>query len=359
MERKQHHRAQEVRPCLVFFVFHLPPGSAFEVVLRCRRPRYMSRNIAGRIDLRNICVFCKILEAGGPAAPGVRVTYILMRLLLGPTAMGPRTVALLDGIERFASIASAARFAGIGYRQAWQTLQEQNRTCAAPIVVASRGGSGRQRGARLTTIGKELRELFRATEGDVYAALRPIITQFERLLPAERLGSYVFEPWQRLGLANSHSSPRMAPDTTGPRADPEAAFLFLEFSFDTGYAQGIGPRRIAMLEQIGECASIGTAAAALGKTYRQCWVTTQRLNTLFRAPLITTMRGGRGAGGAKLTQMGKDVVTIFRDAEWRGHQTAQRYLSSYARLQASHFPALRLEPWQLASRTALRNAAIR
>ena len=49
--------------------------------------------------------------------------------------------------------------------------------------------------------------------------------------------------------------------------------------------------------------------------YRRAWLLTDEMNRMFARPLVETRGGGRNGGGAILTDLGEQVVTLYRDAE--------------------------------------------
>ncbi|GAB3251865.1 TOBE domain-containing protein [Chitinimonas naiadis] len=73
--------------------------------------------------------------------------------------------------------------------------------------------------------------------------------------------------------------------------------------------------RILLLEGIAESGAIGQAAKAAGMSYRSAWTALDELNALSRTPLVTTVVGGKGGGGAQLTQAGRNLVTVYRAME--------------------------------------------
>ena len=85
----------------------------------------------------------------------------------GELYMGWGRVLLLENIDRFGSIAAAARAMKLGYRNAWLWIEAMNRLSPAPLVEKTTGGAGGGH-ARLTEEGhkaieqyKELRARFR------------------------------------------------------------------------------------------------------------------------------------------------------------------------------------------------------
>ena len=82
-----------------------------------------------------------------------------------------------------------------------------------------------------------------------------------------------------------------------------------------GSSIAIGPGKAALLEAIGETGSIAAAGRRMGMSYRRAWVLAKTMNACFRGPLIEAAKGGIGGGGARLTSMGHEVLTLYRTME--------------------------------------------
>ncbi|HTN15112.1 MAG TPA: ModE family transcriptional regulator [Sphingomonadaceae bacterium] len=74
--------------------------------------------------------------------------------------MGPGKADLLDAIEATGSISAAGRAMGMSYRRAWMLVDAMNRCFAQPLVETHPGG-GQQAGAKVTELGREMREAYR------------------------------------------------------------------------------------------------------------------------------------------------------------------------------------------------------
>lgn len=70
----------------------------------------------------------------------------------------------------------------------------------------------------------------------------------------------------------------------------------------------ISPRRLALLAAIGETGSISAAAKVVGITYKAAWDAVDAMNNLAGDLLVLSQHGGRGGGGAVLTDAGQKVV---------------------------------------------------
>ncbi|KKB76941.1 ModE family transcriptional regulator [Devosia soli] len=74
----------------------------------------------------------------------------------------------------------------------------------------------------------------------------------------------------------------------------------------------IGPGRADLLEGIAATGSISAAGKAMGMSYKRAWSLVQALNEGFGRPLVDTVRGGAGQGGAVLTPLGQEVLRRYR-----------------------------------------------
>ena len=109
------------------------------------------------------------------------------------------------------------------------------------------------------------------------------------------------------------------------------ARLTIRIDFDDGSA--LGPGKVRLLELVAETGSIRKAAAGMKMSYRKAWLLLKALEKTFHRPLVETARGGARGGGARLTALGKAVVTrygeIAREAA-RGNARHIAYLSNKA-----------------------------
>lgn len=74
----------------------------------------------------------------------------------------------------------------------------------------------------------------------------------------------------------------------------------------------LSDKRIALLEQVGECGSISQAARNVGLSYKGAWDAVDAMNSMFGEPLVSTMTGGKGGGGTQLTATGIRIVDAYR-----------------------------------------------
>lgn len=80
-------------------------------------------------------------------------------------------------------------------------------------------------------------------------------------------------------------------------------------------ADMIGPGKAALLEGIARHGSISAAGREMGMSYKRAWGLVETMNAMFAAPLVHSLRGGPGGGGAALTETGQAVLTLYRRIE--------------------------------------------
>jgi molybdate transport system regulatory protein len=77
----------------------------------------------------------------------------------------------------------------------------------------------------------------------------------------------------------------------------------------------IGPGKADLLERIDRCGSIAAAGREMNMSYKRAWELVGTLNAMFQAPLVDSVRGGPGGGGAALTALGHEVLALYRAFE--------------------------------------------
>src|SRR6267378_1753934 len=94
--------------------------------------------------------------------------------------VAPLLVPLLIAIQRFGSLAAAAREVGYSYRHVWNLLGDWNGRMGQPLVDLERG-----RGARLTPLALKLLELEERARAKLAPQLAELAQEFERELYGE------------------------------------------------------------------------------------------------------------------------------------------------------------------------------
>ena len=77
----------------------------------------------------------------------------------------------------------------------------------------------------------------------------------------------------------------------------------------------LGPGKAELLGLIGETGSISAAGRGMKMSYKRAWMLVEEMNAAFRAPLVESIRGGAGGGGAQLTATGQAVLAHYRQIE--------------------------------------------
>ncbi|CAI8934187.1 Transcriptional regulator ModE [Pseudomonas fluorescens] len=72
------------------------------------------------------------------------------------------------------------------------------------------------------------------------------------------------------------------------------------------------PQRIALLQHIAEQGSITRAAKSAGLSYKAAWDAIDELNNLAQKPLVERIVGGKGGGGARLSNEGERVLRLYQ-----------------------------------------------
>ena len=91
-----------------------------------------------------------------------------------------------------------------------------------------------------------------------------------------------------------------------------------------------GPGKADLLDAIHATGSISAAGKQLGMSYRRAWLLVDSINRCFMRPLIETATGGSHGGGARVTDMGLDVLKRYRQLQEEVQQ-----------LSDIHFPAFK------------------
>ena len=95
--------------------------------------------------------------------------------------------------------------------------------------------------------------------------------------------------------------------------DPRAPNLRIRIAFGDGGM--IGPGKAELLERISQTGSIAAAGREMGMSYKRAWELVGTLNAMSRAPVVESTRGGPGGGGAVLTDVGREVLELYRTFE--------------------------------------------
>ena len=125
-----------------------------------------------------------------------------------------------------------------------------------------------------------------------------------------------------------------------------------------------GHGRIALLRAVGEAGSITHAAKALGMSYKGAWDAIDTMNTLSGEPLVERATGGRGGGGTRLTERGRQLVERYTELD-AVHQRFIRLLDEtgmqldvpFSPLNVLHLKTSARNQW-IGAVTAMRSGAV-
>lgn len=112
--------------------------------------------------------------------------------------------------------------------------------------------------------------------------------------------------------------------------------LTLRFRIDFGTECSIGLGKIELLEGIALTGSLSKAARQMRMSYRRAWLLLEDMNLSFDQPVARARVGGRGGGGAVLTNFGERLVAGYRKLESEVQSLAKDYLHDFGnRVQAT------------------------
>lgn len=75
----------------------------------------------------------------------------------------------------------------------------------------------------------------------------------------------------------------------------------------------LGEGRVRLLKAIEETGSLSKAAKRLQISYKKAWTLIDAVNKSSKKPVTVTSIGGKGGGGAVLTEYGKKLIVAFEE----------------------------------------------
>lgn len=94
----------------------------------------------------------------------------------------------------------------------------------------------------------------------------------------------------------------------------------------------LGPGKADLLQAIDETGSIAAAGRRMGMSYKRAWYLIDTMNAYFREPVVISVKGGSGRGGAQLTGTGRAVLEAYRRIEASARRATARDLAALASL---------------------------
>ncbi len=89
----------------------------------------------------------------------------------------------------------------------------------------------------------------------------------------------------------------------------------------------LGYGRVVLLERIREHGSISAAARSMEMSYRHAWQLVDSMNRQSRRVVVEKSTGGRGGGGAILTEAGEKAIAAF----WSAYDDFRDFLAQRGR----------------------------
>jgi len=88
--------------------------------------------------------------------------------------------------------------------------------------------------------------------------------------------------------------------------------LKIKLQIYCGTEIAMGPGKADLLDAIVAHGSISAAAKAMGMSYRRAWLLVDAMNRCWTAPLVEAVAGGSHERGARVTQLGEEVLRLYR-----------------------------------------------
>ena len=99
-----------------------------------------------------------------------------------------------------------------------------------------------------------------------------------------------------------------------------------------GRSIAIGPGKAELLRLIESTGSISAAAREMGMSYRRAWTLVETMNTAFREPVVTAATGGKGGGGASVTDFGREALKRYRVMEEKAAVSVTTEMDAFTEL---------------------------
>jgi molybdate transport system regulatory protein len=97
-------------------------------------------------------------------------------------------------------------------------------------------------------------------------------------------------------------------------------------------AIAMGPGKADLLQAIGETGSISAAARRMKMSYRRAWLLVDTMNQCFDGPLVETATGGNHGGGARITELGQEVLRRYREMDSKASAAVSKEIVAFTRL---------------------------
>jgi molybdate transport system regulatory protein len=127
--------------------------------------------------------------------------------------------------------------------------------------------------------------------------------------------------------ASKPSPKRRAAASAAGTPKPQIRILFRK-------AIAMGPGKAELLQAIERCGSISAAARELGMSYRRAWVLVDTMNQSFKQPLVVAETGGQHGGGARVTELGREVLQRYLAMEAKAAAAVEQEMAQFIKLMS-------------------------
>lgn len=93
----------------------------------------------------------------------------------------------------------------------------------------------------------------------------------------------------------------------------------------------LGPGKADLLEAIIQYGSISAAGRAMGMSYKRAWDLVNTMNESFAKPIVLTAKGGSHGGGAEVTELGKQILNHYRQAQSQAEKAIEQQMNTLSR----------------------------
>lgn len=103
-----------------------------------------------------------------------------------------------------------------------------------------------------------------------------------------------------------------------------------------GQEIAMGPGKLNLLRAISTSGSISGAARKMNMSYRRAWLLVDTMNRCFHSPLVAASPGGKGGGGARITEFGQTVIDSYEAMEQKAVAATLRDIEKFSLFMANN-----------------------
>ena len=90
---------------------------------------------------------------------------------------------------------------------------------------------------------------------------------------------------------------------------------FIKIRIQVGKNFYFGPGKVLLLQTISLTGSISSAAKEIGMSYKKAWRLIKEINDASSKKIVITNTGGKGAGGAIISEEGLKFISLYKKIE--------------------------------------------